>query len=87
MDARDRRNALPAGLVPRGLSRIVAATYIGLSPSLFDQLVADGRMPKPARIGRRCLWDRRCIDRALDALFNQPDQGAVAYAAAPEFAL
>jgi predicted DNA-binding transcriptional regulator AlpA len=87
MDARHRRDVLPVGLAPRGLSRIVAAAYIGVSPSLFDQLVADGRMPRPARIGRRCLWDRQCIDRALDGIFNQPYQGAGAYAAAPEFAL
>jgi hypothetical protein len=36
--------------IPRGLSRIEAARYVGVSPSLFDQMVKDGRMPGPKRI-------------------------------------
>jgi hypothetical protein len=27
-----------------------AAAYIGVSPTLFDEMVRDGRMPKPTRI-------------------------------------
>jgi predicted DNA-binding transcriptional regulator AlpA len=53
---------------PRGLSRREAAEYIGVSPSLFDQLVKDGRMPQPKRINSRVLWDRHQIDRAFDNL-------------------
>jgi predicted DNA-binding transcriptional regulator AlpA len=72
-------------LPPRGLSRVEAAAYVGVSPSLFDQGVAAGTLPKSARIGRRLLWDRRQIDRALDALFNEPPlRDAMA---APEFVL
>jgi hypothetical protein len=41
-------------------------------------------MPKPRKVGRRLIWDRRQIDRALDALFNEQDGYANA---APEFAL
>ena len=38
---------------PRGLSRVEAADYIGVSPTTFDKLVADGRMPAPKQINSR----------------------------------
>ena len=82
-----KRDVLPAGLVPRGLSRVESARYVGVSPSTFDQLTGDGRMPKPVRIGRRLVWCRRQLDRALDELFNEPQQGVAAAVAAPEFVL
>jgi len=31
----------------RGLSRVESAIYVGVSPTLFDQMVKDGRMPAP----------------------------------------
>jgi predicted DNA-binding transcriptional regulator AlpA len=52
----------------RGLSRDEAAMYIGISPSKFDELVADGTMPGPVHIGSRKLWDIRRLDLAFDAL-------------------
>jgi predicted DNA-binding transcriptional regulator AlpA len=52
----------------RGLSREEAAMYIGISPSKFDELVADGSMPPPVRIGSRKIWDIRQLDLAFDAL-------------------
>lgn len=52
----------------RGLNREMAAAYIDVSPSLFDEMVRDGRMPKPKRINSRTVWDLRAIDRAFDAL-------------------
>jgi predicted DNA-binding transcriptional regulator AlpA len=55
-------------IAPRGLSRVDSAGYIGISPSKFDQMVDDGRMPKPIRIDGRVLWDRRDLDEAFDAL-------------------
>jgi predicted DNA-binding transcriptional regulator AlpA len=60
--------ATEIGIVPRGLSREQSARYIGISSSLFDQLVKDGRMPQPKRINARTVWDRRKIDEAFDAL-------------------
>jgi predicted DNA-binding transcriptional regulator AlpA len=54
----------------RGLRRPEAATYIGVSPSLFDQLVEDGTMPKPFKIRTCTMWDIRDIDSAFDALKN-----------------
>jgi hypothetical protein len=60
--------ALPLSLSPRGLSRVQAATYVGVSPSLFDRLVADGRMPPPKVIETRRVWDRFQLDAAFSAL-------------------
>lgn len=59
---------LPVSLAPRGLSREIAAAYIGVSPSLFDIMVADGRMPGPKIINRRRIWDRTRLDLAFAAL-------------------
>jgi predicted DNA-binding transcriptional regulator AlpA len=59
---------LPHSLPPRGLSRELAAAYVGISPSLFDTLVKDGRMPAPKRINSRTVWDRLELDDAFTAL-------------------
>lgn len=53
---------------PRGLSRLEAAGYLGISPSLFDLMVKDGRMPLPKRINARTVWDRKRLDAAFDAI-------------------
>lgn len=67
--ARSERGAvLPPSLPPRGLSRVVAAAYVGISPPLFDEMVLDGRMPSPKIINSRIVWDRVALDRAFDAL-------------------
>ena len=64
-----RRPAAEDRLIePRGLPRLAAAAYVGIGGTLFDQLVVDGRMPKPFRIGSRVLWDRRRLDAAIDEL-------------------
>ncbi|WP_424627964.1 helix-turn-helix transcriptional regulator [Bradyrhizobium sp. SYSU BS000235] len=59
---------LSSTVPPRGLSRSEAASYIGISPSLFDQMVHDGRMPPPKRINSRTVWDRVRLDQAFDCL-------------------
>lgn len=64
----DRRNVLPSSLPPRGLSREQAAAYVGVSASLFDEMVGDGRMPGPLSVNRRRIWDRHKIDEAFAAL-------------------
>ena len=51
-----------------GLSRDEAAAYIGVGHSLFDQLVEDGRMPRPKMINTRRLWSRFEIERAFAKL-------------------
>lgn len=64
----DNDNKLPRNLAPRGLSRVYAAAYIGVSPSLFDMMVKDGRMPRPKNINSRTVWDIRRIDKAFEEL-------------------
>ena len=59
---------LPASLAPRGLKRTVSAKYIGVGTSLFDEMVGDGRMPKPKTINTRQIWDRLELDLSFDAL-------------------
>ncbi len=58
----------PLSYPPRGLSREEAARYIGVGVDLFDEMVADHRMPAPKCINRRVIWDRASIDMAFTAL-------------------
>lgn len=58
---------------PRGLSRDEAARYVGVGPTLFDEMVADGRMPRPKRVNSRTIWDRVALDIAFTAL---PDKNS-----------
>ena len=71
----DKAAVLPPSLAPRGLSRVQAAAYVGISPSLFDELVADGRMPPPIRINARTVWDRHAIDEAFANLAGIGEAG------------
>ncbi len=52
----------------RGLRRHEAALYIGVGATKFDEMVADGRMPKPKRVDGRVIWDRLALDLAFDDL-------------------
>lgn len=72
MAARDSTSCLPPSLAPRGLSRGQAAEYVGISSNKFDEMVADGRMPRPKRIDRRLVWDRVKLDEAFTALAEAP---------------
>lgn len=72
-EQRERRYPLPSGMAPRGLSRLEAAAYIGISPNLFDQMVKERRMPPPKRINARTVWDRLHLDRAFDAIGASAD--------------
>jgi predicted DNA-binding transcriptional regulator AlpA len=56
---------------PRGLSREEAARYIGVGSTLFDEMVADGRMPRPKSINSRAIWDRVALDIAFTSLPNK----------------
>jgi predicted DNA-binding transcriptional regulator AlpA len=69
------RDVLPASLPPRGLSRLQAAAYIGVSATLFDEMVADRRMPRPKRINRRLVWDRLQLDMAFSELPTDGEEG------------
>lgn len=51
-----------------GLNCEQAAAYIGVSKSLFAEMVTDGRMPKPKRANSRTIWDRRSLEKAFGRL-------------------
>lgn len=63
-----RRPAADAPWTPRGLRREEAARYVGVSPSKFDQLVKEGRMPAPKEVDGCRVWDRVGLDGAFDDL-------------------
>lgn len=58
---------------PRGMRRPEAARYVGISITKFDQMVSDGRMPKPKRIESIVVWDRVQLDAAFTDLPDQPE--------------
>jgi predicted DNA-binding transcriptional regulator AlpA len=59
---------------PIGLCREDAALYIGVGPTKWDEMVADGRMPKPIHIDRRVVWDRLKIEAAFRDLGQEAPQ-------------
>lgn len=67
-------NALRAHGPRRGLNREEAAIYVGISPSKFDELVKDGRMPKPKKIDARRVFDVRALDLAFEQLTEEGDE-------------
>ena len=67
------KDVLPHGCLPRCLSRAQAAAYVGVGTSLFDEMVKDGRMPKPRRINGRKVWDRQELDEAISVLPHDGD--------------
>ena len=50
---------------PRGMTRDLAAVYVGVSPNKFSDMVREGKLPTPLPYGR---WDRKQIDAALDRM-------------------
>lgn len=52
----------------RGLPREMAAEYLGITVSKFDQYVRLGTLPKPLPLGRPAVWDRKALDAAYDKL-------------------
>lgn len=59
---------------PRGLRRVEAAAYIGVSPSMFDWMIAERMMPKPKRVGGRVIWDRLMLDEYFTAIPSEDDK-------------
>ncbi|MCP8884504.1 hypothetical protein NIM87_13375 [Devosia sp. XJ19-1] len=61
----------------RVFNRKEAASYIGVSPGLFSNLVRKGIMPNPLpSFGRARRWDKASLDRALDASVGITGSGA-----------
>nr|WP_174800066.1 hypothetical protein [Methylobacterium currus] len=67
---------LPVSLPPRGLSRIEAAAFVGVSPNLFDEMVRDGRMPQPKLVNARVIWDRIKVEAHFEALPERDSPGS-----------
>jgi predicted DNA-binding transcriptional regulator AlpA len=63
----------PFSWPPRGLSREEAARHVGVGTTKFDEMVSDGRMPRPKRIDGRKVWDRVAVEMAFS---NLPDDRA-----------
>lgn len=59
----------------RGLSRVEAAMYLGISPSKFDELRKDGRIGPAKLIDGRKVWDIQALDRDFEAF---PTEGGEA---------
>lgn len=78
-DARERLAAI--GIAPRGLDLDLAAAYVGLSAPSFLAQVEAGRLPPPTSHGRRRVWDRVALDRAMDRLSGLPSTRAAPDAA------
>lgn len=53
---------------PFGMSRAIAADYVGFSAGHFDKMVEAGRMPAPRREGSRLVWLRDELEAALRSL-------------------
>ena len=64
---------LPLSCPPCGLSRVQSAVYVGTGPTLFDEMVKDGRMPKPKGINSLTVWDRLALQEAFVALPSDED--------------
>ncbi|TBW38800.1 hypothetical protein EYW49_08920 [Siculibacillus lacustris] len=64
----------PVAYAPLGLSRDQAARYVGVGATKFDEMVFDGRMPKPKRVDSRVIWNRLALEAAFHDL---PDEGSL----------
>jgi predicted DNA-binding transcriptional regulator AlpA len=54
----------------RGLDRDEAAIYVGVTLSTFNQMVTDGRLPKPVDLDGELVWDLVQLARAMDRLMG-----------------
>jgi len=63
--------ARPRPIIRRGLSRLEAAAYIGISPSKFDELRKANRIAPPKVLDGRLIFTTERLDEFLDAL---PDE-------------
>ena len=68
-----RERAHKAPTPKRGLTRAEAASYIGISPTTLDRLVAQGKLPKPLKAFSRHIWDLKALDAAFEAMAAVPD--------------
>ena len=66
-----RRLAIRTAAQPRrGVGHDEAAIFVGVSVSTFDNMVDDGRLPKPVELDGELVWDLVQLDRAMDRLMG-----------------
>ncbi|RWD71682.1 hypothetical protein [Mesorhizobium sp.] len=65
---------LPDSLPPVGISREQAAAYVGISATLFDQLVAEGKMPDARMLRGRLVWDVMEVAAAFRAIPHRSER-------------
>lgn len=80
--ARPSTTLLPAGLVPRGLTRDQAAAYLGLTVRQFSARVRSGHLPPP--VAGAMTWDRAALDDRFDRMSGLA-RGAGAASAEAEY--
>ena len=68
--AERQREQRATGVVARGLGRIDAALYLGVTVRVFDEMVKKGLMPPPKLIpgSHAQIWDRVALDLFFAAL-------------------
>ena len=59
----------------RGLSRVEAAIYLGISPSKFDELRRDGRVGPAKVLDGRKLYAVEMLDEFFNALPDETHHG------------
>jgi predicted DNA-binding transcriptional regulator AlpA len=83
VDSTHRRALSALRPIPRrGLSRAESAIYLGIGTTMFDRLVAEGRMPRPKQIDGRRIWDILALDQAFDLLPDENNGAAEDWTAA-----
>ena len=60
---------------PRAMRAERAAAYFDISKSKFYELVAQGVLPKPVRIGSVKTWDRLELEAAYEGMKEQESAG------------
>lgn len=69
-------SAAPIIIAPKlGYRRTEAAAFIGISPSKFDYMVKDGRLPEPHRIDGMVIWRADELIAAFDRLTGRDTGG------------
>ena len=68
-----RERAHKAPTPKRGLTKVEAASYVGISPTTLDRLVAQGKLPKPLKAFSRRIWDINALDAAFEVLAGTTD--------------
>jgi Helix-turn-helix domain len=67
--------ALERPIPRRGLTRVEAAAYVGISPSKFDELRRANRIPPPKVLDGRLIFTTDRLDEFLDALPDENQTG------------